>query len=450
MVKRNSIKTVLLGVLLGFIFSLACGATKPVIQVIPESGLLGQPIDIRAEGFKAGQQITLRARSEDGNEVIWESYATYLADSEGVVDIVNQSPISGTYTDVDPSGLFWSMRPVNIEEKDWKPYNFGDLDRLIVTLEAEVDGQVLSEARVERLIRLPESKLVRESIREEGLVATFFHPAGGGPYPAVINLGGSGGGLSEQREALLSSCGYAVLALAYFGIEPLPQECVEIPLEYFEKAIKWLKSHKAVAPERIAVMGGSKGGELALLLGATFPDIRAVVGLVPSGIIWQGLGQRSFVPRSSWSREGEELPFAPFNWIQEDIQKLMKGEPIAFREWYNPQKIDPERIKLATIPVEKIKGPILLISGSDDLMWPSEIFSEMVIERLKKHDHPFPAQHICYQGAGHFLRLPYLPTVTNQKHRQYIVGGNARDDAHASLGSWTAILDFLDKHLRGN
>lgn len=446
--RKNQSKAILLCVWWSVILPQAASARKPTIQVVPKSALLGIPASIQAKGLKAGEKVTLCARSEDGNNVRWESAALFVADKKGIVDIDVQAPVSGDYSEVDPAGLFWSMKPQGLEKKDWRPYSIKGLDRMTVTLTAEKDGEVLAAARVERLIRLQESKLVRESIREDGLVATLFYPAEGGPHPAVISLGGSEGGLSDQREALLSSYGYAVLALAYFGIEQLPQECVEIPIEYFEKAIRWLKAHKAVDPERIAVFGGSKGGELALLLGSTFPDIKAVVGVAPSAFIWQGISQKSFIPRSSWSKNGHGLPFAPFNLIWSDFQKILKKEPIAFREWYNPEKINPDRLKAAAIEVEKINGAVLLISGSNDQMAPSEVFSEMIINRLKEYGHPYPDKHICFEGAGHAFRLPYLPTAANQTNRQYIFGGSPRADAHASLGAWKAILGFLNRYLR--
>ncbi len=75
-----------------------------------------------------------------------------------------------------------------------------------------------------------------------------------------------------------------MLALAYFGLENLPPELYEIPLEYLETAIRWMSNQPTVNADRLAVVGGSRGGELALLLGATFPKLRAVVACVPSGV----------------------------------------------------------------------------------------------------------------------------------------------------------------------
>lgn len=47
-------------------------------------------------------------------------------------------------------------------------------------------------------------------------------PAGPGPFPAMLDLWGMGGGLQEYRSSLLASRGYASFCLAYFGHKDLP------------------------------------------------------------------------------------------------------------------------------------------------------------------------------------------------------------------------------------
>src|SRR5215831_7035190 len=103
-------------------------------------------------------------------------------------------------------------------------------------------------------------------VRDDGLVGTLFLPSTPPPYPVVITLGGSGpGGAFTPPAILLASNGIAALALAYFGVEGLPPALVRIPLEYFDKAIRWCQSRRDLRPNAIAVAGGSRGGELALL-----------------------------------------------------------------------------------------------------------------------------------------------------------------------------------------
>jgi dienelactone hydrolase len=61
----------------------------------------------------------------------------------------------------------------------------------------------------------------------------------------------------------------------------LPRGLVKIPLEYFENAIRWMRAQPWLRDGFLAAWGPSRGGELALLLGATFSDINAVSAWVP-------------------------------------------------------------------------------------------------------------------------------------------------------------------------
>lgn len=145
------------------------------------------------------------------------------------------------------------------------------------------------------------------------------------------------------------------------------------------------------------------------------------------------------------SGNGAGLAFAPFKPTSEGFRDLVAKKPVAFREWYDPAKQTEETIRRAAIPVEKIDGPVLLISGGDDQMWPSAAFAEMVMRRLKEHGHPYPVRHLSYEGAGHSYSYPYFPTLMSRG--TYIVGGNPRDDAHAVNQSWPILLAFLQEHL---
>jgi len=158
----------------------------------------------------------------------WESHAVFIADSSGVVDI-NQHPAqSSTYPGKDAMGLFWSMRlDPGVPERG--PFIKTMPTPVVVMITAEQPGETASIEVTRRLV----GRGVRRSvIREDRLVATFFDHLSG-PRPGVIIVSGSGGGLAEDQPALLASRGYAVLSLGYFGMEGVPEDLTNIPLEYF-------------------------------------------------------------------------------------------------------------------------------------------------------------------------------------------------------------------------
>lgn len=365
---------------------------KPKIRVEPKSALYDKKVNIVLSNFKPGQKVTIKANTRFDKDYKWESYAMFIADDNGTIDVSKQKPIEGIYEDIDPMGLFWSME--RYKNKDEEFY-ISELDPIYINFTAEVDGEEITSTVVERLIVIPE--VIRIPVREKGLVGTLFLPDNEGCHPVVIILGGSEGGLQEGGAAILASHGYAALALAYFGIDPLPAGLYNIPLEYFKTAIDWLKSQENIDSKKLAVMGGSRGGELALLLGSTFPEIRAVIGYAVS----RSAG-------SAWTYKGESVG--------------------------------------GYISVENINGPVLLISGKKDLIWPSSDMSDMVINRLAKYNHPYFYKHLSYEGAGHAISIPYFPFY---KYSDGSVwgGGNAKDNAFASSDSWKKVLDFLKENL---
>ncbi len=303
---------------------------------------------------------------------------------------------------------------------------------------------------------MSEERVARQPVEREDLVGTLFYPTTPGPHPAVVAFGGWGGGIREGGAEALASEGFAALALAYLGTDPLPHDLVEIPLEYFAEAIAWLKAQPAVDADRIAVMGNSKGGELALLLGATYPeDVKAVVGYVPSAVVWQGKTSDqlsySLDPRSSWSLGGEPLPFVRFaRPLPSEMPRMTRfffgGSMATGPIFYERALEDGAAVAAASIAVEKINGPVMVISGADDQMWPSTLLSEMVIERLEAHDHPFPYEHLRYEGAGHMIIMPNSEPEGPQMER-FKVGGSKEANEFANKDSWLKVLSFLRKFL---
>jgi dienelactone hydrolase len=116
---------------------------------------------------------------------------------------------------------------------------------------------------------------------------------------------------------------------------------------------------------------------------------------------------------------------------------------------------DEAAVAPATIPVERIAGPVLLVTGQDDQAWPSPVFAERVMACLDRHGFPHPHRHLSYAGAGHAIGLPhahglpYVPTYGRAPATGpvFAFGGNPRDDAFANADSWRQVLQFLGESL---
>jgi len=84
----------------------------------------------------------------------------------------------------------------------------------------------------------PAREPVRLELRQGGLVANVYRPSIEARYPAVVILGGSGGGISacnEEYAQALARRGMVAMDLAYFGMEGLPSDLERIPLEYLDR-----------------------------------------------------------------------------------------------------------------------------------------------------------------------------------------------------------------------
>lgn len=283
-----------------------------------------------------------------------------------------------------------------------------------------------------------EPALARTSVRADGLVGTLVTPADGRVRPGVLWLGGGSGGIPARTAETVAAKGYAVLALAYFAEEGLPADLEEIPLEYFGRAIEWMKAQPAIDGERLAIAGVSRGSTLALLLPTVYPDFDAVVAFAPSHVTWQStyIDWDRYAERSSHTFEGRPLPYVPYDFSNEAAMAGCDAETAACVKMYEHSLEQTEHVRAARIPVERIGAPVLLFSGKADSMWPSTWMSDRVIETLDAAGHPFEHRHVAYDRAGHcwltacydFEPLPGNEAAVEDTRRQF--------------------FEFLDRHLR--
>jgi pimeloyl-ACP methyl ester carboxylesterase len=247
--------------------------------------------------------------------------------------------------------------------------------------------------------------VVLKSVGINGLEADFFYGTSSKPYKALIMLGGSEGGRywSYQPEFIyeLIDQGYCVLSLPYFGTKDLPKNLRGIPLEYFSKAFRWLSTQTdLVVPDQYALVGVSRGAELALLLGSRYPEVKAVVAIAPSSVIFPGpptgLLDIFSGQHSAWSENGQELAFVPLRYSLTTLRGMISGKRTRM---FEEALRDTLRVRSAAIPAEKIQGAVLLVSFTRDQIWPSTIMSEQIMERLHTNSFGFYFEHDSYNGV---------------------------------------------------
>ena len=239
-------------------------------------------------------------------------------------------------------------------------------------------------------------------VDEDGLEADFFYRKSDRPQKAVILLGGSEGGRiwSYRPEFIqeLTTRGFCVLSLPYFATNSLPKAHRGIPLEYFQKAFQWLASQgKRVIHDDYALIGVSRGAELALLLASRYPEVKAVIAIDPSSVVWLGTVDYLGMQHSAWSEKGMELPFVKIPYSLASIIGMISQRSTRV---FEKALQDTRQVKNASIPAENIQAPILLVSFKRDQVWPSPLMCGQIVERLQKSHFQFYYEHADYDG-GH-------------------------------------------------
>ncbi|WAI81023.1 MULTISPECIES: acyl-CoA thioester hydrolase/BAAT C-terminal domain-containing protein [Achromobacter] len=426
----------------------------PTLTITPADALIDVPRQIRVENVAPGQTVEISALTRR-NGVLWQAHAAYTAGEDGAVDLTRDAPISGDYTGLSPMGLIWSQAPVDSPSREH--FNHPVTDALVTDVVARVGGaEGGMQAQATFTQRLALDGVTRHEVREEGLVGTLYLPAGSKPgsHPAVMILNGSGGGINEPRAALYASRGYAAFALAYFKAPGLSDYISNTPLEYFQTGLRWLRKKVQPKHDFVAISGQSRGGELVLLLGATFPkEVSAVVAYVPGAVVHSG--QNACDPKigregPTWLLGGKPIPHVWENNRTATWAPFDEGpSPHRHEKAILTALQDPDAVARARIRVEDIEGPVMLLSGTDDGSWPSSLYSKMVQDKLVDVKHPYPVEWLDYENGGHSILFPYVPTTQlvyahPVSGKISTSGGNPKDNARADQESWEGVKKFLD------
>ncbi|KAK1339342.1 hypothetical protein QTO34_020025 [Cnephaeus nilssonii] len=333
-----------------------------------------EPVSIVVRGLAPEQRVTLRTSLRDEKGELFRAHARYRADAGGELDLARAPALGGSFAGLEPMGLFWAMEA----EKPWGRLVKRDVHQPFA-VELEVldghepeGGRLLGRTVHEREFLAPGVR--REPVRAGRVRAALFLPPGAGPFPGIIDLFGSGGGLCEYRASLLAGHGFAVLALAYFRFEDLPESLNVVHLEYFEEAVDFMLQHPKGITATV-VINSCVANTIAPL---HYKDM-----IIPD--LGSDLGKHT-------TTESGLLDFMNI--------------------WNNPLE---KPYHQSLIPLEKAQGPFLFIVGMDDYSWKSEFYANIASERLQAHGKDRP-QIIHYPGTGHCIDPPYFPPSRASVH----------------------------------
>lgn len=383
------------------------------LHVSPAISLYDVPLDISISGLTSGQRVTVSLSAVDAARHAWSSQATFAATGP-VLDLERTAPSSAGYSGVNGMGLFESLSSARGAYLD-------PATRQTFTLTAST-GQVSTHTTVTRVLIGRGVRCVALGLRKYGFIGRYCSPpASRADRAPVLFFGGSDGGMTEAalQADLLASRGYPALGLAYFNEPGLPGALERIPLEYFAKAINWLRSSPLRNSRRVVVWGVSRGSEAALLLGADYPKlVGAVIAGSPSSVSNEAFSATHPVPafQPAWTFGGRPLPVAS-----------PLGDPAS--------TADPA----AVIPVQLIRGPVLLLLGRDDLLWPSPAYASAIMHRLGAYHDQFTHREIVFAGAGHAagFAFPYDAAPAGG------LGGTPVANSAAETAAWHDALAFL-------
>ena len=249
----------------------------------------------------------------------------------------------------------------------------------------------------------------------------------------------------EFKASLLASHGFAALALAYMGYDDIPKFPSTIPLEYFEEAANWLSNHPKVLPHGIGVHGICHGSWIALLLASlNMKAIKTVVAISPVVVAF-------LYPFQYKGKVSDVL-------LPENIKKITTEEGRIWRYAFPKVTTDdrpPDSKYSAFTPVENISCPVLLVSGSGDLLTHPET-SQLIFDRLKTRGREHLCSILFYPEAGHLIEPPYTPLCyasynwsTKPLGDPHLVwGGEMNAHAKAQEDAWPKILRFLRRNLQ--
>lgn len=274
------------------------------------------------------------------------------------------------------------------------------------------------------------------------LNATLLTPDSPGPHPAVLLLPGSGPtdrngnqpglkiDLHKQLAEHLAENGVATLrfdkraVLAY--AEHWPKDSAELA-EYFSfqnftadaaAAYRFLRDHPSTDPARVAILGHSEGGLIALQVAADMASSKdRPAGLIlaaTAGRVLDDVVREQISAALAKQTQDENVRAEYKAHLERGIKAAKAGDPIpkdlppGLAPLFNPSTARILHAYFTIDPADlaaKVKGPVLVIQGSADAQISAERDAPRLLAALMKRPHS-ASDSIIIPDASHNFKVP--------------------------------------------
>jgi dienelactone hydrolase len=390
------------------------------IHVDHPVALADQDVSVRIGGLGARDRVTVSAHAVDRRGQPWSARGDFTADSRGRVDLDKQAPHGARpYAKADSTGLFGAMLPTagrgvkmigSGDAFSYHPPSPAQKRSYELRLTVSKNGKRLADRTITRQWltgKVRHRKLTVAKDRTDGEMYT--PPKGERRRAPVLVFGGSEGGNSgEYAAALLAAHGHPALSLCYFRCgegSGRPNAINMIDTGYFVRAARILAHEPGADPERLAVMGNSRGSEIAQLLGQRHPSVfRDVIAYAPSAKV-NGPYLAGASGRAAWAEHGRPIPAGP-------------------------------------IRLNDVRGTVLAVAGGNDKMWGSSEAARAIA--AQRNASGASHRQVTYPKAGHHVNwFPYGQPGQEGGADGRVVSTSGYDQA-ARKDSWARVLKLLD------
>jgi len=306
--------------------------------------------------------------------------------------------------------------------------------------------------------------------------------------PAIITIGGLLGAPTTTLSASLANHGYVVFSMAWKGVHKMVEKKDFYDLNYYENCLNYVKSLNFVRSDRVGILGLSRGGEIAYMMGKNLNKDKAIKFIATTGTpLWNScfhsyvyndkevlkgsvaVFEQEMIKRNNSLARAIALEdikiYKAFSQRNESFLKIAKQENLGNSIKYHTKTgglIASEFMKsyasenlCQMINIDEINCPIHAAHGTYDLNVPTDLVESLSSKNslfLKVFNQTDRDLKI-YPKAGHILDVPYTgfthsPEWPKSSGLRMSRGGEAVAHGEATVENYGEILGKLENFLK--